>query len=110
MPWCNRRQALPVETGDQLGDRITSTPPSSMRRVSVVLAICYGQQRFGPGDMAGRFAGRTTDLRQHCSLFVRQGTRAGRFCGGSSCTPDCSTDPQFTKATLLWQGSCQVTH
>jgi len=42
MPWGNRRQTLLVETGDPLGDRITSTAPGSMRRFRVVLAICHG--------------------------------------------------------------------
>jgi hypothetical protein len=43
-----------------------------MRRFRVILAICHGQQRLGPSDMAGRFAGCTADLGQHLSLFVRQ--------------------------------------
>ena len=105
MPWCNRRQALPVETGDQLGD-VTRTPPSSMRRVSVALTICYGRQRLARATWLARsLAERLICVNTGRSSSVR--ARAGRFCGGSSCTPDCSPDPQFTKANLLWQGSRQ---
>ena len=33
VPRCNRRQTLPVETGDQLGHGITGTPPGSLSRL-----------------------------------------------------------------------------
>jgi hypothetical protein len=72
LPWCNRRQAFLVEAGDQVGDRITRTASGSMCRFRVVLAIGHGQQRLGPRDLAGWFAGRTADLGQHLSLFIRQ--------------------------------------
>ncbi|BAM00671.1 hypothetical protein CLDAP_26310 [Caldilinea aerophila DSM 14535 = NBRC 104270] len=70
VPGGQRCQPLPVEARDQVRNGIARSAASRTRSFGVALAICNGQQRLGPGHMAGRFAAGAADMRQHFSFFV----------------------------------------
>ncbi len=56
MPRHNGRQSMLIEARDQMGDGIAGAAASSLGRSAIALPGSHSKERFGTGNMAGRFS------------------------------------------------------
>ena len=71
MPGRQGGQALGVEAGDEVGDRVAGATAHGVGRVLIVVAACDGQEELGSGDLDGRSHLRPAQLDQGLVLLGR---------------------------------------